>query len=371
MDRDGRWRSWWCGFLEPQAEGVVRLRLAFLTSTPLDVRRGSGTFVGIHTLAAALRARGASVEIFGSQIHLPVYTLERILFNETVRFRLGSGFDATVGFDLDGYRVPDIAALKGVIADEVRFQKGTTRLTMGWQARLEERHVRRARFVMTTSRYAAARIEEYYGVRSASIVPELIDLARWRQALAENPALPDRRFFTVLSVCRLYRRKRLDLLLEAAAQLRDRLPGLRVRIVGSGPEREEFQAVWRERRLEETVEWLGDVSYAQLAREYNACDLFCLPSMQEGFGIVFLEAMAAGKPIVAARAAAVPEVLPQGTLVEPGSADAIAEAMEKLAFDAALRAELAATGQERVEQYDAPRVAGLFLGELERLVRWR
>ena len=344
------------------------MRLAFLTSTPLDVRRGSGTFVGIHTLASAVRARGAAVEIFAPSLHVPVYTLERILFNETVRFRMGPGFDATVGFDLDGYRVPHIAALKGVIADEVRFQKGATRMTMGWQARLEGLSVRRAQAVMTTSRYAADRIEEYYGVRTASVVPELIDLARWRQALEEHPAAPDPRCFTVLCVCRLYRRKRIDLLLRAAAQLRERIPALRVRIVGTGPEGGEFREVWREARLQESVEWLGDVSFAQLAREYNACDVFCLPSMQEGFGIVFLEAMAAGKPIVAARAAAVPEVLPQGVLVEPGSAEAVAQALEELYRDPARRAELAAQGRVRVEQFDAPRVGALFLDELRRLL---
>ena len=343
------------------------MRLAFLTSTPLDVRRGSGTFVGISTLASAVRAHGASVEILGSRIHLPVYTLERILYNETLPLRLRGRFDAAVGFDLDGYRVPHIAALKGVIADEVRFQKGATRLTMGWQARLEGLSVRRAQFVMTTSRYAAERIREYYGVPVAAVVPELIDLARWRQALRENPAAPDPRFFTVLSVCRLYRRKRIDLLLEAAAYLREAAPTVKMRIVGTGPEEEEFRAAWRAHRLQDSVEWLGDVSFAQLAREYNACDIFCLPSVQEGFGIVFLEAMAAGKPIVAARAAAVPEVLPQGVLVEPENARAIADAVEALSTDPARRAALAAEGMERVEQFDAPRVAGLFLSELRRL----
>jgi len=240
---------------------------------------------------------------------------------------------------------------------------------MSIQARLEGAHVRRADFVLTTSRYAAERIEQFYGVRTAAIVPELIDLTRWRQALAAHAAAPDPRWFTVLSVCRLYRRKRLDLLLEAVALLRDRLPNLRLRIVGSGPEAEEFRQVWRDRKLESTVEWLGDISFAQLAREYTGCDLFCLPSMQEGFGIVFLEAMAAGKPIVAARAAAVPEVVPQGVLVEPSSAPAIAAAIESLYRDAGRRAALAAQGIERVDLFDAPRVAAAFLAEVTRFVK--
>jgi len=348
------------------------MRLLFLTSTPLDVQRGSGTFVGIHTLRETLRALGATVDLVGPRLHLPVYTLERIFYNETLPFRVGKDYDATVGFDLDGYRVrgvPHVAAIKGVIADELRFQTGMTKFTMGIQARLEAVHVRRADFVMTTSRYAAGRIEESYGVRVASIVPELLDLGRWRQALAAHPAEPDPAYFTVLAVCRLYRRKRLDVLLRAAAQLRARIPKLRVRIVGSGPEGEEFRAVWRAEGLEPVVEWLGDVSFAQLAREYNACDIFCLPSVQEGFGIVFLEAMAAGKPIVAARAAAIPEVLPQGVLTDPGNADAIAQAIETLYADAPRRSALAAQGLERVEQFDAGRVARLFLSELERLLR--
>jgi glycosyltransferase involved in cell wall biosynthesis len=347
------------------------VRLLFLTSTPLDVQRGSGTFVGIDTLREALRRMGATVDLAEPRVHFPVYTLERILYNETLPFRIGKNYDAVVGFDLDGYRVkgvPHVAAIKGVIADELRFQTGMTKVTMGLQARLEGLHVRRADFVMTTSRYAAERIEQSYGVRVASIVPELIDLARWRQALAAHPAEPDGRYFTVLAVCRLYRRKRLDVLLRAAAQLRSRIPNLRVRIVGSGPEGEEFRAVWRAERLEAIVEWLGDISFGQLAREYNSCDIFCLPSEQEGFGIVFLEAMAAGKPIVAARAAAVPEVLPQGVLTEPGSVDAVARAVESLSVEPMRRAALTAEGLARVEQFDADRIAREFLSEIERLL---
>src|SRR4051794_20147943 len=93
------------------------MRLLFLTSTPLHVRRGSGPFVGIHTLQQALRRLGATVDLIGPRIHLPVYTLERILYNEMLPFRAGRNYDVTVGFDLDGYRlhaVPHVAAIKGV-----------------------------------------------------------------------------------------------------------------------------------------------------------------------------------------------------------------------------------------------------------------
>jgi glycosyltransferase involved in cell wall biosynthesis len=351
------------------------MRLRFLTSTPLDIVMGSGTFAGIGTLARAVRKLGVEVRILTPGIRLPVYTATRLVFNEQLSLRSGGGCDATVGFDMDGYRVagregpPHIASIKGVIADEMRFERGLTRLTMAVQAACERKHVRRADLVMTTSRYAAGRIEELYGIpKAGSIVPELIDLAGWRKLFQDNPAAPDPAKFTVLSVCRFYPRKRLHLLLEAAERLRDRTPGLEVRLVGGGPEYPKLEALRRAKRLEDKVLFLGDVSSPDLAREYNRCDVFCLPSVQEGFGIVFLEAMAAGKPVVAARAAAVPEVVPQGLLVEPDNADALAEAIWRMHREPDERAALAAQGRRVVEQYDAPKVAELFLKQVQTLV---
>jgi glycosyltransferase involved in cell wall biosynthesis len=87
----------------------------------------------------------------------------------------------------------------------------------------------------------------------------------------------------------------------------------------------------------------------------------CLPSVQEGFGIVFLEAMAAGKPIVAARAAAVPEVVRHGLLVELENDDALADAIEKLYYDSQLRTSLAEPGRRDVEHFDMRRVAQCFM----------
>jgi glycosyltransferase involved in cell wall biosynthesis len=83
--------------------------------------------------------------------------------------------------------------------------------------------------------------------------------------------------------------------------------------------------------------------------------------------VVFLEAMAAGKPIVATRAAAIPEVVPHGVLVEPDNAEALADGIESLYRAPELRAAQAAAGSRWVEQFDAPRVAALFIEEVRRL----
>jgi glycosyltransferase involved in cell wall biosynthesis len=355
------------------------VRIAFLTSTPLDFARGSGTFVGISTLARAAEALGAEIGFFTPSTRFPVYTLERLWFNRGLRHVDFRGFDAIAGFDMDGYLVPPrhgvphVASIKGVIADEMRFEGGVTRRMMAIQAGCERKHVSRANLVITTSAYAAARIRELYELREAPrVVPECIDLTGWRDLFARNPAAPDPAKFTVLSVCRFYPRKRLAILLRAAARLRTQLPHLEVRIAGGGPEEARLLNLWRTLRLESTVRWLGNVSQAALAREYQGCDLFCLPSVQEGFGIVFLEAMAAGKPIVAARAAAVPEVVADGVLgllAEPENEEALASAVARLSSDPALRTSLGQNCRRAVEQYDARRVAGLFLAELNGAAR--
>ena len=341
--------------------------LHFITSIPLDVRRGSGCYVGTRTLAEALRRLGINVELVTPRLQTPVYTATRVLFNEMLRWREFRG-DATVGIDVDGYSVsgrknspPHLACIKGVLGDAVRFERGGTRASMALQARLEAKHARCADLVITVSQYCAKRLADLYGVSNTVVVPELIDLDRWRNAFRANPSPPDQTKFTVLSVCRFYPRKRLDVLLRAASLLRDHIPQLEIRMVGNGPEYQKLQQICVDLHLESTVRWLGDASMSALAAEYNRAHLFCLPSVQEGFGIVFLEAMAAGKPIVAARAAAVPEVVRNGILVEPENPEALAEGIIRLYRDPELRDSLASSGLRDVEEFEMLRVSRQFL----------
>jgi len=340
--------------------------LRLITAIPLNVYAGSGCFVGIRTLTQGLRELGVEIQLATPNLHFSPFTASRLLFNETLQ-RSGFRVTATVGFDLDGYRLagqggaPHIAAIKGVVGDAVRFEKGFTRASMAAQARLEMLHSRRADRVITISRYCAQRIEELYGVRNAIVVPELIDLDSWQRLLEANPAPLAKGKFTVLCVCRFYPRKRVELLLQAAALLGQRIPELEVRIVGGGPETARLYRMTRELRLEGTVNWVGNAAPDALASEYNQADVFCLPSVQEGFGIVFLEAMAAGKPIIAARAAAVPEVVRHGLLVEPENSEALAEAIAAVYADSELRRRLGAAGKIDVKQYEMKRVAAQFL----------
>jgi glycosyltransferase involved in cell wall biosynthesis len=351
------------------------MHFRFLTSTPLNIIQGSGTFAGIGTLAKFLRQSGHAVDMVTPTLKFPIYTMERLVFNEMLRFRSQPPDTITVGFDMDGYTLAGagrglhIASIKGVIADEMRFESGLTNATMRLQAICEKRNVQCANLIIAPSRYSSRRIQELYGIpKEPRVVPEPIDLAEWRRLLQLNPATQPEGKFIVLCVCRFYPRKRLPVLLAAANRLRLKVPGLEIRIVGGGPEASRLTSIYKKKKLQGIVTWLGNISQPQLAAEYNRCHIFCLPSVQESFGIVFLEAMASGKPIVAARAAAAPEVVKHGLLVEPDNDEALAEGIERLYRDAALRTAIAADASQWVSQFDGPTVAAAFLREVDRAI---
>ena len=109
----------------------------------------------------------------------------------------------------------------------------------------------------------------------------------------------------------------------------------------------------------------GEVDDAELAREYAGCDVFCLPARYESFGLVLVEAMSHGKPVVACRAGGMPEVVADGRtglLVEPDSLPALVAAIRQLATDAGLRATLGAAGRREYE--DRFTVAAMVRGTL-------
>jgi len=339
-------------------------RLIFITGTPPTVAEGSGTWVGISVLRDAIVALGHEVTILAPKPRAGESTLSRILFNLRVRKELQfKTADAVIGFDLDGVFASrrHVAAIKGVLADEARHEHGASRIALAIQARLERWHVQRADRVITTSAYSADRIAKFYGAKPEQIVivPELIDLDAWQVALSKAPV--DEGPPRILCVAHLYPRKGVDTLLRAFARLTtDAL----LRIVGAGPEGERLEHLAHDLNIANRVHFLGHLPFAALVAEYRNAAIFALPTEQEGFGIVFLEAMASSLPIIATRVAAVPEVVGDGVtglLVDPGDEMALAQALEQLLRDPALRSRLGNAGRDHVAKFAAPAVARRFL----------
>jgi phosphatidylinositol alpha-1,6-mannosyltransferase len=136
----------------------------------------------------------------------------------------------------------------------------------------------------------------------------------------------------ILAVSRLDPRepyKGIELLLRAVALARADEPALRLRIVGDGADRDRLRGVSRALGLDAAVVFTGTLDDNTLRTEYERCRIFALPSTREGFGLVFLEAMAHGKPCVGVRAGAVPELVDSdsGLLAPPDDAPALAAAL--------------------------------------------
>jgi rhamnosyl/mannosyltransferase len=162
----------------------------------------------------------------------------------------------------------------------------------------------------------------------------------------------------ILFVGRLVRYKGVDVLLKA-------LPGLDVEtvIIGNGPQRVSLEALARDLGVAGRVRFLGEVSDAELLACYQACDTFVLPSMtrQETFGMVQLEAMACGRPVVSAELGTGVSWVNQhertGLIVKPGDVDDLRRALVRLLEDASLRERLGAGARARVmSQFTAERM---------------
>jgi glycosyltransferase involved in cell wall biosynthesis len=163
---------------------------------------------------------------------------------------------------------------------------------------------------------------------------------------------------TVLFVGNIAANKGVQLVLEAVLRLRARYPGLRLQVLGEG-DGDLLRACQARARAEGAgadVEFHGFVDRARLPAFYRGADVFCAPSQYESFGIVYIEALACGCPVVASTAGGTPEAVldrQTGLLVPPNDPEAVVAALDRLLGDAPLRRRLGAAGRRRVEDYFA------------------
>lgn len=192
------------------------------------------------------------------------------------------------------------------------------------------------------------------------VVPNGVDTRRFHPGVPVPVGARDGRF-TVLFVGRLDPRKGLGVLLAAWPRVVRELAGeARLNVVGSSALAPLVRA-WLPAELRRTVHFAGAVAARDLPGWYAAADVFCSPATRnESFGIVLLEAMATGKPVVCSdlpgyRAVCRPRV--EGLLAPPGDAEALAATLTALARDAQLARRLGRAGRERAEAFDWSHVA--------------
>ena len=195
----------------------------------------------------------------------------------------------------------------------------------------------------------------YHGrARHGAVIPPGIDLRRFDRTRVDARAIARfRRGATrvVGTVGRLADQKALHVLLEATPRLLADDPGTRVLIVGDGPLRPALERQARRLGVDGAVVFAG--YQADVVPAYAAMDVFVLPSRYEGFGIVFLEAMALGVPVVGTRVVGSEDAVVDGVtglLVPHGDAPALAAAVVRLLSDGALREAIRTEAARRVAQ---------------------
>jgi phosphatidylinositol alpha-1,6-mannosyltransferase len=149
------------------------------------------------------------------------------------------------------------------------------------------------------------------------------------------------------------RYKGADELIRAVAQLRPAFPGLNLVAVGGGDDLPRLRMLASEVGVADRVHFLDGLSREEVAACYARSDIFALPSTGEGFGMVFLEAMAFGKPVVAAASGGSTDLIQDGAnglLVPPHDVEQLAHALERLLKDESLRSRLGRCGAETVRR---------------------
>jgi len=215
---------------------------------------------------------------------------------------------------------------------------------------------------IAVSEPASAFINRYFPA-DYMVIPNGVDLDRFSPEVEPFPWAADNAQRILFVGRHDEPRKGLDVLLRAMPAIRCRVPGVRLIVVGSGDERRHgatLDAIGRD-----GISFLGLIAPEDLPRYYASCDVFCAPSTgHESFGIVLLEAMATGKPIVASDIPGYASVLThsrEGLLSQPNDSAGFSDTISAVLTDGSMAAAIGEAGQTTAQSYRWSHIAAQVL----------
>ena len=184
-----------------------------------------------------------------------------------------------------------------------------------------------------------ARAAKGLGVRNVTIIPNGIDEAifkpRDKRALRQKYGFsPNEKI--IVCVSRLIPRKRVDSVIRATDHLAQEVPELRLIAIGDGSQRQELEELITELDIQHRVELKGWLPQHEIPDYLSLADVFVSPPDFEGLGIVFIEALACGVPVIGSSVGGIPDIIEDGKngiLVPPGDVDKLAQAIKKVLED--------------------------------------
>jgi glycosyltransferase involved in cell wall biosynthesis len=215
-----------------------------------------------------------------------------------------------------------------------------------------------------------------YGIPEGkmSVIYNGVDVGRFspqkkRNVVRDKYSLGDKP--VILSVGCGTIRKGIPFLLRSMRDVRDKIPSARLIVVGPSKYKDQMISTTNELGIEENVIFSGAVPREELPYYYSACDIVAMPSLQEGFPVVVLEAMASGRPVVASRVGGIPEAIETGSngiLFEPGNVCELTQALVTLLDNECLRRKMGREARRVAEaKYDWKEIAFRYLAEFKSL----
>lgn len=210
------------------------------------------------------------------------------------------------------------------------------------------------------------------GVRSSRIIriPNGVDLDLFDTSTSFDTELRSGSDAVVGVVGRLVKDKGCDYFLRAVADTLPRFPRTKFVFIGDGPERKSLELLTRDLNIQENVAFLGYRS--DMPRIYSSMDFCVLPSLLEGMPMTVLEAMAAGKPVIATSVGEIPKMLDanvDGLLVSPASIEELRTAMIRLLGDTSLRQQMSENARKKAHKcFSAGGMARAYIGLYDELL---
>jgi len=227
-------------------------------------------------------------------------------------------------------------------------------------SRLERKGYMLAEKIVAISNTTRDSLVEDYGISEERIEVITPGFDREKFKPLELQRIPS----SILFVGRLCPRKGIDYLLESISIVKMEIPGIKLYIAGDGSLRKKLARTVRQNRLDSNVFFLGKISDNELVEWYNRVQVFVLPSLFEGFGIVCLEAMACGTPVIATRVPGVVDVVRDefpNRLVPSGDPRSLTDAIIKFFKEEKLEKYRWVPPVEELEKFDWDKICERFV----------
>lgn len=251
--------------------------------------------------------------------------------------------------DLYGTLAGQLAGFRQIISTKHGFNPWRTRTLYAFLDRLAAKY--QQQLIVISQAIGEWLVEvERLPANKMQVVHYAIDMDKFRPSTTQellNIPKP-----IIGTVTRLLHQKGVHVLLAAFAKCLETYPKASLVIVGDGPVRRQLEEQSRTLSIAAQTHFLGYVAHPTLGDILEAFDIFAFPTFGEGFGLALLEAMTSGKPVVASKVMAIPEIVidgETGLLVPPDDSDALARALLKLMSDPRKCQQFGTAGRQRVE----------------------